>query len=282
MIQKRKKCHLCGKITELTYEHVPPRKAFNDHRVFLHWGKDVFGRENFPWDFSGLKGNQRQRGVGWYTLCGKCNNNTGRWYAPAFIEFTYQGYQRYKELLDTKRLVNRERIEIDFGKIYPLRVIKQIITMFFSINNPNLSFVHPELRTLVLNRDKQGISSKRFGIYLYILIGDMARYIGIASILQSKNTGNIIRVLSELSAPPFGYVFEIKPKGKEEYCDITFFANEFRYEQKTNLSLKIPVYECNTYFPVDYRTKQEVMNDYIKNKLWELQNKQKTIGQQKN
>lgn len=271
--EKNGQCHLCGKVTKLTYEHVPPRKAFNEHRVFLHWGRGVLGRKNFPWDFSDIKGKQHQRGVGWYTLCAKCNNDTGRWYGKAFIDFTYQGYRRYQELLVQRKLINRQWITINFSKIYPLRVIKQIITMFFSINSPNLSVVHPELRTLVLNKENQGISSKKFGVYLYVLIGAVARYIGIASILQLKNTGNVARVLSELSAPPFGYVLEINPKIKEGYCDITFFANEFRYDQEVDLSLKVPVYECNTYFPADYRTKQEVMNDYIKNKLRELQDK---------
>lgn len=271
--EKFGKCHLCGKVIELTYEHVPPRKAFNEHRVFLQWGKDVIGRQNFPWDFSGLKGKQHQRGVGWYTLCGKCNNDTGRWYGQAFIDFTYQGYRRYHELYNQKKLINHQWLTINFQEIYLLRIIKQIITMFFSINSPNLSVVHSELRALVLNRGKQGISSKKFGLYLYTLIGSVARYIEIASILQTKNTGNIIRVLSELSAPPFGYVLEIDPKIKEEYCDIAFFVNEFHYDQKVDLPLKIPIYECNTYFPADYRTKQEVINDYIKNRLWELRNK---------
>lgn len=270
-------CHLCGEKTELTYEHVPPRKAFNEHRTLLYFGKDVIGQDigqdKFPWDFSGLKGQQRQRGIGWYTLCGKCNNDTGGWYGKAFVDFTYQGYRRHKELLDQENLISRQWVSVNFFQIYPLRIIKQIITMFFSINNPNLSVVHPELRSLVLSRGKQGISSEKFGIYLYLLLGGITRYVGIASILQLKNTGNFIRVLSEFSAPPFGYVLEINPKSKEEYCDITFFANNFRYDQKVDLSLKMPVYECNTYFPADYRTKKEVINHYIKNKLLELQNR---------
>jgi len=273
-------CHLCGKIAELTYEHVPPRRAFNEQKVFLHWGRDILGKENFPWDFFGIKGEQHQNGVGWHTLCEKCNNDTGGWYGKAFIDFTYQGYRKYQELLNQKKLINRQWITINFSQIYPLRVIKQIITMFFSINNPDFSRVHSELRALVLNKEKRGISKERFDIYSYILVGSLARYIGIASILQSKPTGNIIRILSELSAPPFGYVLEINPKGEDQYCDISYFANEFRYDQKVNLSLKIPVYECNTYFPADYRTKQRVINDYIKNKLRELQNK-KLAGQRK-
>lgn len=262
--KKKGKCHLCGKITELTYEHVPLRKAFNEHWAFIVWGKEVIGREEFPWDFSGVRGEQHQKGIGWYTLCNKCNNNTGGWYGKAFIEFTYQGYKICKKIIEKNELINRQWVTIDFHEIYPLRIIKQIITMFFSINSPRLSDVHTELRALILNRERQGISSKAFSIYLYILIGTVARYIGIASILQLRKSRKLIRLLSELSAPPFGYVLEINPKNKQDYCNITYFANDFHYNKKVNLSLKIPVYECNTYFPADYRTKREVINDYIK------------------
>lgn len=188
----------------------------------MYWGKEVLGRENFPWDFP---------------------------------------------------RINRQWTIVNFHQIYPLRIVKEIIAMFFSVNSPNLSRVHPELKALVLSKKKRGISTKKFGIYLYFLIGSVARYIGVAGILQLKPSGNITRVLSELSAPPFGYVFEIDPKREEKYCDIGYFANKFRYDQKVNLSLKIPIYECNTHFPADYRTKQEVMNDYIKNKLRELQSR---------
>ncbi len=27
------KCHLCGKQSKLTFEHIPPQKAYNDKRV---------------------------------------------------------------------------------------------------------------------------------------------------------------------------------------------------------------------------------------------------------
>lgn len=31
-----------------------------------------------------------QQGAGDYTLCHKCNNNTGAWYGAAFVAFAYQ------------------------------------------------------------------------------------------------------------------------------------------------------------------------------------------------
>lgn len=258
---KEGKCHICGKYGSLTYEHVPPRAAFNSHKAFIHFGKENIGSNDFPWDFSRKRGKQLQRGIGFHTLCGRCNNNTGSWYGDAFVDFTYKGY---KTTFNQKSNTNNW-ITIILPDIYPLRIIKEIVAMFFSVNNPNLSAIHQDLQTFVLSREKRGISTHKYGFYIYALRGSISRYIGVAGIL-SISTGTI-RLLSEFSAPPFGYVFEIEPKDKSNYCDITFFANDFMFNEKRTIKLTIPIYESNTYFPADYRTKRQVMEDYIKNKI---------------
>ena len=35
-------CHLCGKYTELTFEHVPPKSANNKDRAKLITGREIF------------------------------------------------------------------------------------------------------------------------------------------------------------------------------------------------------------------------------------------------
>jgi len=259
-------CHICGKYGPLTYEHVPPRAAFNSNKAFMYFGKDIIGSDNFPWDFSEKKGKQHQKGLGFYTLCGQCNNDTGSWYGNAFVDFTYKGY---RATFNQKNNAN-SWTTITLPDIYPLRIIKEIVAMFFSVNNPNLSTIHQDLQALVLSKGKKGISKEKYGFYIYVLTGSIYRYIGIAGILSITGT---TRVLSEFSAPPFGYVFEVDPKNKRDYCDLTFFANDFNYNERRTINLQIPILECNTYFPADYRTKQQVMETYIKNKLFELQRK---------
>lgn len=80
------KCHICGTTDELSYEHIPPRAAFSSHKNFIYFIKDVLGSEKFPWDLSGKRGKQLQKGIGFYTLCDKCNNNTGAWYGDALVD----------------------------------------------------------------------------------------------------------------------------------------------------------------------------------------------------
>lgn len=257
------KCHICGEIAELTYEHVPPRAAFNSHKEFIYFGKDIIGSDNLPWDLSGKKGKQLQKGIGFQTLCGKCNNDTGGWYGKGFVDFTYKGYLGSYN----KKVRSGEKIKISFPDIYPLRVLKQIIAMFFSINNDALSDVHPELRAIVLSKERKGIPREKFRIYLYLLRGSISRYAGL-SVIGSIHTGET-RILSELAAPPFGYVLEFNPKDAPivEFCDITFLGNDFDFDQRTTLTLEIPTYESNTPFPGDYRGRVKVVEDYIRNKF---------------
>ena len=64
---KEGKCRICGKISPLTYEHVPPRKAFNSNKAFVYCGRKILEQdsEGFPWEISSrLKGKQLQRGIG--------------------------------------------------------------------------------------------------------------------------------------------------------------------------------------------------------------------------
>ncbi len=67
-------CHICGVEGRLSFEHVPPKSAFNDQRV-LTIGYDTainLGPYHRP------SGRILQRGAGAYTLCAPCNNQTGR------------------------------------------------------------------------------------------------------------------------------------------------------------------------------------------------------------
>ena len=269
---KKGKCHICGKSGLLTYEHVPPRKAFNSNKALIYYGKKILENDSkgFPWEIpSKIKGKQLQGGIGANTLCQKCNNNTGAWYANAFVDFIQKGYRETFQ----KKFKPNSWVTITLNDIYPLRIIKQIMTMFFSVNNPNLSDSHEELREFVLCKERRGISEKKFGFYLYIFQGDILRRLGIIVIGNIFSDPFKTKIVSELSTPPFGLVLEFKPKDKKGFCDITFFANEFDYNQQATIKLKIPVYESNSWYPLDYRAKKEVVDDYIKNEIRAARNR---------
>lgn len=71
-------CHICGKKTELTFEHLPPRKANNNRAKAIvgdELTKHIAGNDK-PWDFSSCKYKDLQKGMGLYSLCQSCNNTT--------------------------------------------------------------------------------------------------------------------------------------------------------------------------------------------------------------
>ena len=60
-------CRICGKPAKLSFEHVPPQAAFNNHRVV---GKHIFDLINKHLDeYTARNGHISQRGAGAYTLC---------------------------------------------------------------------------------------------------------------------------------------------------------------------------------------------------------------------
>src|ERR1700740_102769 len=83
-------CRLCGSYGPLSFEHVPPHAAFNNHRVVVISFDKYLGAVNLD-EIRG--GRVQQRGVGAYTLCVQCNNDTGAWYGSAYAEWAYQAMQ---------------------------------------------------------------------------------------------------------------------------------------------------------------------------------------------
>jgi hypothetical protein len=147
MTRRQKKigpCCICGAEGKLSFEHVPPRSAFNDHPILVANIEELIGN----WDgvISSMKGKIHQLGAGSYTLCEKCNTRTGAWYGPAFAEWAYQAFRLLNFTRGAPTLYHQFRI-------FPLRVIKQIVCMFFSTNGPGFRAVYPDLVKFVLNRE---------------------------------------------------------------------------------------------------------------------------------
>lgn len=267
-------CRICGIHAKLSFEHVPPRAAFNDCTAV---GKQIFELINKDPDhyFDG-KHHISQRGAGAYTLCEKCNPNTGAWYGDAFANFAHQSL----DIL--KHAIGRPLTYYPF-RIYPLRVIKQIITMFFSVNKDLFRLNHPDLVKFVLNKNERYLSPD-IRILVYFTPGPNARIAGGTSIsaieinpdevsldtmdnLLSQYQHDYAKSLysSEIAFPPLGYVlsFGLEPLDNE-LADISFFA-KYPYNDWTSLYLKLPVYPVHTWYPGDYRGKKEIRNNFEEN-----------------
>lgn len=251
-------CHICGEHGKLSFEHVPPESAFNNRKVVTPDARKVFELGNLD-DLKNLSGKQSQRGQGGYTLCGRCNNQTGHWYGSNYAAWAYQGANYLSRSNGAMQLAYPYHL-------LPLRVIKQIICMFFSVNSPRFREVQPELVRFVLNKDAKYLPP-RIKLYAGYLESDRTRAAGVTGSLQFDpiSGGSHRRVYSENSFPPFSYILSFEsPPPEHEMLEISFFSR-YGYDEFTTLHLPIPVLSIYTPFPGDFRNRETVLRESNKN-----------------
>lgn len=244
------KCALCGKECKLTFEHIPPRAANNSKPAKPVSGNEYFKKNNrLPWDTTGIKYNNQQKGMGLFSLCSDCNNNTGSFYGNDYIEFAKRAVAMIKSDIPDNHDV------VVFKKIYPLRVIKQICSMFCSIN-PKLPYLN-DMREFVLNKESNTFNKDKYRIQMYFNKGNTIKYNGYSYLFNFKG---ITIEMSELVVPPFGFQMIFDPKDNIQYTgfNITNFT-DCKYNDIAEVTMPILFNEVNNIFPNDYRTKDEII-----------------------
>lgn len=264
-LKKEGICKLCGSYGQLSYEHVPPKAAFNNGNNYYQATLDQLTKiDAYEFDFRTHSSlplemfEKKQGGVGYFSLCVKCNNTTGLWYASDFVNWASQAM--------TILLKANGKPTLHYPTFFfPLRVIKQVVTMFFSICHDGLRNSESELQSFVLNRDRTHLSEK-YKIYCYYNFKGGLRYMG-DNVIGSLTDTNIIRA-SELSFPPFGFVLTIDSvKPDERLTDITRFAR-FPYYERHDYYQKFNVLPTFLpHIPLDYRSKEEIEAAVIEEKL---------------
>lgn len=240
-------CRICGVDGKLTKEHIPPQAAFNDRRTVVLSGTQLInlGPDEYP------KGPVQQGGVHDYTLCSKCNNDTGSWYGNHFVGWCHQGMEFLQKTQGKPTLHY-------LYYVFPLHIIKQIIVMFFSVNALGFGKCNPELVRFVLNKNQKYLSPK-YRVFVYYNISNKYRYSGVTGLLKLDKGENIC--FSEINYPPFGYVLTYDSEPPDDrLAEITPFAN-YSYGEFKVLNVKLPVLDTHLAHPGDYRTKAEIMKN---------------------
>src|SRR5262245_23369761 len=67
-------CRICGEVTRLSFEHVPPKGTGNTGRVEMLGIEAWLAREDRG---AKVRGTISQRGSGAYSLCRDCNSRAG-------------------------------------------------------------------------------------------------------------------------------------------------------------------------------------------------------------
>ncbi len=239
-------CAICGTYGQLTFEHVPPEKAFNDKPVVMLADEEAMRLA----PDERAKGPLQRRGMGEYTLCGRCNNKTGHWYGGAFVDWCIQG-------MDILRRAGGQPTLIYPHHIYPLRVFKQIITMFFSANHENLRR-HGELVRFVLDKERRYLAPT-YRVFVYYNNVGRARFSKFSGVLDIEKGTSVL--MSEITFPPFGYVLTLEsPPPDPRLIEITHFARS-DYDTRLSLPLRLPVLPTHVWVPGDYREHGQIIEE---------------------
>jgi len=240
-------CCICGEYGPLSFEHVPPASAYNKEKYTEHLLLDRLEKK-------GSKGIIKQGGIGSYTLCMKCNNNTGSWYGGEYVKWAHIG-----QSIAESPLRHEKSVHLVLQKVYPLRFLKQVITCFFSVaGEPSGSLFarnNPELTNFILDRECKNLSEKyRFFMNLYKRSQStiLRRYPIAAKLNVTFSPGKGIQVnnacvLSEYTHPPFQFVMTEGDlfQGSLEISNL----KQYGYDEQVDLDLQLQVIDSTNIYP---------------------------------
>ncbi len=152
MTQRRAKdiigtCHLCLRKRPLTFEHVPPRAAFNTKKVALGGLRHWLERDN---EGISLRRAIQQGGAGFRRRCEECNTRTGSWYAAELTAWGHAAAASVHALLPIAQMdaqLDEHGVTFRIEGVRPLAIVKQIVTMVLVLNDVGFAERNPELRS---------------------------------------------------------------------------------------------------------------------------------------
>lgn len=191
----------------------------------------------------------RYGGVSFRSLCVVCNSKlSGANYVNDYKAFSH----RAKEIVG--RCIDDSYILMPF-RLRPLRVIKQIICMFASVNRPLFYKNHPELAHFARELDERRLPPE-YMLFGYYARGPALRY---QEFFCKGNplTGEVIS-FSEMAYRPLGFALSYK-SGPPHIAmqDISYFGN-FSPDEEVELWLRLPLFYILSNVPGNYITPSEL------------------------
>lgn len=229
--QKEGNCSVCGEYGRLTYEHIPPKGAFNNSQIKIKTHENIFEKESYLFQ----KSSTLNKGYGKYCLCSNCNNFFGGAYCNEYIDIVKQCYNYF----DNNIRSNRSN-DIPL-KIKPLNVLKQITAIYICLNSGYIDESDKEqIKNFLLEKENQFLPEK-YSIHIYNTFKTLPRWIGNQTVLQNGTISNY----SEMIFSPFGIQFCLNSSPSDmRMVNITDFK-KFSYNEEVDLIFRLPIIEKN-------------------------------------
>lgn len=254
-------CRICGQYGPLSFEHVPPREAFNKISVIEYTLESWATKRR-------VKGKPRQGGIGQYSICETCNNNTGSWYGGEYVKWSRIGH----DILDlasqhTSRVSSVAETPVTLKNVYPLRFLKQVAACFFSvINSSEAEFAkhNPALVRFVLDKSETNLSGD-YQFYLRLNRQSSPKTMlrqyplaGKLTVTYTKDERGAVKsfqnvspsLFSEISHPPFMLIMTpgtVFPNA----TNITHFKN-YQYDDEVELTLLLKIGDSSSPLPGNF------------------------------
>lgn len=237
-------CQLCAKWPASSREHLPPHATSNvgEVRIIYIDGNSPSGEIQYHVVHS-------SDGFWVPVLCEKCNNKTGSRYG-----------EPYKDLIS--QVSNAAGIEDSEGRvyvylrgIYPLRILKQMFSMFLCAVPYQPAPVWRGIQEFVLKRDTLLPSSAPF-VYLYMNVSRIGRIVPCCGIVELSTHKTI--VVSEVSWPPVGIVFSFQRDERFALMEDVTSWGQFRFKHKKDITIRLPRLQVSSHYPLGFGMAVEV------------------------
>lgn len=258
MAKQRKRlgtCRICGYEGLLSYEHLPPKSAFNRTSVrsfsFQQWMNDEHSKHP-------NRGRVQQRGSGDYVLCEKCNNFTGRHYVPEFNKWSRVAADVLRTI--PLSVLNQPRgmeliAEMVIPNTKPLYFVKQIAAMALAVNAKGFRAWHKQLAEFVLDNTAMGLPAG-YSVYTVLYAGPNSRRSGITGSLD-LNAG-ATTLTTEIAHPPLAYLMTFDEQVPPLRAGNVTRLADYTSGTVGDVRVRMPLGYGHTIFPGDFRSKTQV------------------------
>jgi hypothetical protein len=241
-------CHLCGCRTAGSREHLPGVAATNDGPVEVTY----LGPPRSEGGSAEHVTRTEPDGFVVRTICNHCNRRTGGNYGTAYKAFVQQFAA--SGTLDA----GHRRTWISLQGVQPLRIVKQMASMFLSAQ-PQLDLERwADLRAFVLRRDRRlGDISLRF--YVYRNVSPYGRVVPYTAMMSLYRRFPHL-VLSEIAWPPVGIVYSPEPHPLlAAMKDVTEWGN-YGFRDRVDLAFSVPQFGVATHWPLGFGSEAAANN----------------------
>lgn len=259
-------CVRCGFSGELTFEHIPPRATDLNKPAKLFNALDSIGNaERLPWDFSGRKYKNEQRGTGGYYLCRDCNSWAGVELVPAYIHFI-QELQRHNIVNAKPDDIKELSWSVELKNIQPLLVAKQILLMHACINGR--AFVTKYKFEDFINQTDSILENFDHKEFMFINAGSMSLSYPLSAALSGMMTKKpMTHLLTGVDSGVISFQLRLNSNySTAQYIDISKWFYGYKDSEIVDVSITIPVQETNVPLPAMHASKRQIIDNKQENK----------------